>query len=158
MNCRLGDVPGGLDIAGEEGVKFFGMLVVQIDGILPVPIAELYVWVASDSSKSSTSTVRRAMRRFLFLAVCKAGGALYKKPAGLSIDWLPDTWCFLRRCLRGVIMGPSSRWEIFGRKVQHGWGASALALSGSSERTEWSGDSPLDDSFSARLESEGGGG
>jgi len=98
------------------------------------------------------------MRRFLFLAVCKAGGALYKKPAGLSIDWLPDTWCFLRRCLRGVIMGPSSRWEIFGRKVQHGWGASALALSGSSERTEWSGDSPLDDSFSARLESEGGGG
>jgi hypothetical protein len=42
LDCRLGDVPGGLDIAGEEGVKFFGMLVVQIDGILPAPIAELH--------------------------------------------------------------------------------------------------------------------
>src|SRR5215218_6443830 len=42
--------------------------------------------------------------------------------------------------------------------VWHGWGASALALSGSSEWTERSGNRPLRDSVSARLESGGDGG
>src|SRR3954469_15835269 len=55
-------------------------------------------------------------------------------------------------------MGSEFPWKILCRKVWHGSGASALALPGSSERTERSGNRPLYDSIPARLESGGGGG
>src|SRR3954471_24163249 len=42
LDGRLDDIPGGLHIAEEKGVQFFGMLIVQVDGILPASIAKFH--------------------------------------------------------------------------------------------------------------------